>query len=1145
MNLEQSRKLVKATFEQEFDKSRFTIFIKNLIPDLENVPFSQSGIAVKHAFGDYISHFERIGKIRDDDKELDVLIVYLKHESHLDRARTMQRNFIAYYLNGSRGGKLKDAALVAFVSPSKVSWRFSFVEMQYKTKLDEHNNKVKIYEEYTHAKRMSFLVGKGEGSHTAQSQLATMLFNTKTSYLSVKEAFNIEVVTDEFYIKYRELFIRLKSELENIIKKYKIIESEFQVKKIDIVDFTKKLLGQIVFLYFLQKRGWFGIAKGSKWGEGSKRFIRELFNQQHCSYSNFFNDVMEPLFYEALRINRKQDDDYYSRFNCRIPFLNGGLFDPINSYDWVNTDVLIPNDLFSNNRITTEGDIGDGILDVFDRYNFTVNEDEPLEKEVAIDPEMLGKVFENLLEVKDRKAKGSYYTPRDIVHYMCQKSLVDYLHQNLGDTVSRDDLSDLVFNGHLYKEFEVYYDKLENKQDLQKKSIKNRIGQHAVNIDELLDNVLVCDPAVGSGAFPVSMMSEIVKLRLLLREMKLVTETIPEEQRINLPYYLKKHCIQNSLYGVDIDSGAIEIAKLRMWLSLIVDEDDVIDALPNLDYKVVCGNSLTGIEITTLNYTLFSELEVIKEQYKKESDVHKKIDQKYMIDALLQKLSIGHYDFDFHVFFSEVFHDRDGFDIIIGNPPWEKVKPHDPEFFKLYDSDYRKYSKEKQNLLKSELRRDYSIEQAYDKYLNSRKSTLDYAKIHYKLQGSSDLNLFKMFIERSIGISKSIICWLVPGSVTIDDGSAGMRNYLLNENVLDELIGFTNRDKLFRSVDNNQKFVILSLVKGRCEKDINVYGWIPKTEDLPGLKKISLDIHFFKKLDKSNLTFLLDSSPKSYDLLDRFRSDERVKRMADLPFHYWREYDATMDAKYFNDIKGRHKLFSGKAINHFDCMAKGWIEKHGRSAIWKPMAFPKDEASHRTEYYVDSIPEKMQLHHDQDESNFRIVIQNVTGAVANIRTLYTCTLHKKHMTNNSLHNVFIGRNDKELFYYLGLLNSFVVDWQARLKVASNLNKFILESFLLVDYAKADEYTRNRISDLSFYLSNVCSDYQDLESTFNSCEGISRFEAEIELNDLAARLYSLSRSDFDFILSYFELVKNELKEELIKTYFDQYELKIRA
>ena len=179
-------------------------------------------------------------------------------------------------------------------------------------------------------------------------------------------------------------------------------------------------MGQIVFLYFLQKKGWLGVAKGQDWGTGPHDFLRRLANGDYGKYDNFFNDVLEPLFYDTLATDRGHEA-WCNRFQCRIPFLNGGLFEPLGDYDWRKIDIALPNKLFTNSAVFEEGITGTGVLDVFDRYNFTVNEAEPLEKEVAIDPEMLGKVFENLIEDNRRKGLGAYYTPRDIVHYMCQE----------------------------------------------------------------------------------------------------------------------------------------------------------------------------------------------------------------------------------------------------------------------------------------------------------------------------------------------------------------------------------------------------------------------------------------------------------------------------------------------------------------------------------------------------------------------------------------------------------------------------------------------------------------------------------------------------------------------------------------------------
>lgn len=433
MDIQQARRIIRNTFESSFDKVKFIDFIKDLLNQYdESKAFHLRGCYIPKAFENIIKSYERIGTYNDPEgKKIDLLIVYLQKETTLDRARTAQRNFIANYLKG-RGEK--DAGLVAFVSPEEDDWRFSFVKMEYKFEKTAEGD-VKVKEEFTPARRYSFLVGKSESSHTAQSCFLPILqddtYRPKLS--EIEGAFAIEKVTKEFYEKYRYLFLEIKNSLDEIVEKDTEIKQEFQDKGVNVVDFSKKLLGQIVFLYFLQKKGWFGVDKGQKWGSGSKHFLRELFGKKHCDYKNFFNEVLEPLFYEALRNDRSYDDHYFSYFKCKIPFLNGGLFDPLNNYDWSKIDILLPDMLFSNQIKTKEGDIGTGILDIFDRYNFTVKEDEPLEKEVAVDPEMLGKVFENLLEVKDRKSKGTYYTPREIVHYMCQQSLINYLFTEVND----------------------------------------------------------------------------------------------------------------------------------------------------------------------------------------------------------------------------------------------------------------------------------------------------------------------------------------------------------------------------------------------------------------------------------------------------------------------------------------------------------------------------------------------------------------------------------------------------------------------------------------------------------------------------------------------------------------------------------------
>jgi len=586
MNKEQARELIRETFQDAFSKEKFKIFLKNSFHSIDlSKTFHLHGQYIKDSFKEFIKSYQRIGQYIDaDGKAIDMLIVHLQKETSLVRARTAQRNFVARYLK-DRGEK--DAGLVAFVSPDDCDWRFSFVKMEYRFEQSDQGT-FKAKEHFTPARRYSFLVGKNENSHTAQRQLVSLLSQDVNHPVmtEIEDVFNIEKVSQEFFERYRELYLQIKESLDLNVESDSKIKEDFIRHGVDTVDFAKKLLGQIVFLYFLQKKGWFGVEKGCVWGSGPKNFLRKLFNRDNVGYDNFFNDVLEPLFYEALAIDRGPSA-YWDKLKCRIPFLNGGLFEPLNGYSWETTDILLDNKLFSNQEKTKQGDIGTGVLDVFDRFNFTVKEDEPLEKEVAVDPEMLGKVFENLLGVKDRKSKGAFYTPRQIVHYMCQESLINYLATECGDGIDRRQLEDFIRHGEMNIEHEARIIKEGKETKDYPHMIGDSIRSHALEMDTKLVHIKVCDPAVGSGAFLVGMMNEIIRARNTL------TNYI-ENGKTRTLYNFKRQAIQHSLYGVDIDPGAVEIAKLRLWLSLVVDEEDMqeIKPLPNLDYKIMQGNSL-------------------------------------------------------------------------------------------------------------------------------------------------------------------------------------------------------------------------------------------------------------------------------------------------------------------------------------------------------------------------------------------------------------------------------------------------------------------------------------------------------------------------------------------------------------------------
>lgn len=675
MDKQQATTLITSTFEHAFNESQYIRFLRELfngqIDESDDRKFDFYGQYIPDSFKESVRRYKRLGTYTDPDgHEVDLLVVILRRDGALERARTMQRNFAAYHLKRRE----KETAIIAYTTEDRDDWRFSMVRREPVVAFSEKGNLI-ARDELTPVRRYSFLVGQNERSHTAQQQLFPILVDDKNDPTldRLEEAFNIETVTKEFFERYKNLFLQLKEELDRLTVQNPHVQAEFSQKGLETANFAKKLLGQIVFLYFLQKKGWLGVREDENWGAGPKNFMRQLFERNGVTYDNFFNDVLESLFYEALAIERP--DNVYARLNVKIPFLNGGLFEPVANYDWRNIDIMIDNRVFAS------------IFDTFDLYNFTVREDEPLDKEVAVDPEMLGKVFENLLEVTDRKSKGAFYTPREIVHFMCQESLINYLCTSTGENGSREDIATFIRFGELAVQNDTAKEAGTVSYTYQ---MPESIRSHAKKLDEALASVRICDPAIGSGAFPVGMMQEIIKAREVL-----TTYLGSSDERTT--YHFKRHAIQESIYGVDIDPGAIDIAKLRLWLSLVVDEVDYHDIkpLPNLDYKIICGNSLLSVRRDLFNDHLFSDLKKLKDKHFDETDPAVKQKQRFEIDSLIAQLTGDHIHFDIRIHFSEVFREEDGgkggFDLVIGNPPYlriQGIRKDDPKLADTYKREF-------------------------------------------------------------------------------------------------------------------------------------------------------------------------------------------------------------------------------------------------------------------------------------------------------------------------------------------------------------------------------------------------------------------------------------------------------------------------
>lgn len=446
------------------------------------------------------------------------------------------------------------------------------------------------------------VIGPDERLHTAAQRINMLeVVDEKISPLELQikhdKAFDVEEVTKEFYDKFTEIFHILDKDIAE------------ENPQLDTGKQTQIILNRLIFLYFIQKKGWLN---------NNKRYLYENFLtywKKNPEGNSFYSDFLFELF-QAL----SSQDNLYKDILGNVPFLNGGLFEvnPFPISPKLQPRLVIKNSTFKQ--------IFDYLLE---RFNFTVREDTPLDIEVAIDPEMLGKIFENLILKLEkgedlRKKTGSYYTPRVIVHFMCQQSLKEYLGSE--SEIDKSKIESLFTMGPA--------DQL-SEEELKKLETLISIPQARL-LKSLIKKAYILDPAVGSGAFLVGMLHEMFSIIKLSDIREFGQEYI---QRSNYNYELKRELIETSLCGVDIQDQAVRICELRLWLSLIVDYEKVegedVPPLPNLNYKIRCGDSLIeklfghNVQLDQLVQTdkgrqLIDEIREIKEDYFLEPNIQEK-----------------------------------------------------------------------------------------------------------------------------------------------------------------------------------------------------------------------------------------------------------------------------------------------------------------------------------------------------------------------------------------------------------------------------------------------------------------------------------------------------------------------------------------
>ena len=571
---------IQNIFKQRYNQAKWKQFLGETFANaqLTPTPKTLTGIDINVA-----SQAQNLGYILLDEngieRQIAVYEVTLAPGIILERNRVGLRNLLRKYWQNI------DAAFIAYHRPESANWRFTYVSEL--TGYDAEGEFIKIK---TEPKRYTYLLGEGESIKTAVERFERIVKKgNKVTLDDVKEAFSVEKLSKTFFDEYKKHY--------DIFCKYMvsqpgIYQTIFNGEEKAIRDFNKKLLGRIVFLYFIQKKGWLGVPKNQSWGKGDFNFLTNHFQSfQHPEL--FYQDFLSVLFFDTLNTKRRDDLIKLGEGEaCRIPYLNGGLFEEENKH---HRNLIFTAKLFEN------------LFNFFDQYNFTIYEDDPNDHTVAVDPEMLGHIFENLLE--DNKDKGAYYTPKEIVHYMCQESLIEYLttwFENQGyDIIGYASIGnpqqpelfpinefrqgqlelEIVVTSPSKKIDRILIEKLlkKNLDDQDQKLIK----QYSAEFHQALDRVKICDPAIGSGAFPMGLLHEIFTAKQTLYTFEFGNTTNFDASGVKL------NIIQNSIYGVDIERGAVDIARLRFWLSLIVDEPEP-KALPNLDYKIVVGNSLVS-----------------------------------------------------------------------------------------------------------------------------------------------------------------------------------------------------------------------------------------------------------------------------------------------------------------------------------------------------------------------------------------------------------------------------------------------------------------------------------------------------------------------------------------------------------------------
>ena len=983
-----------------------------------------------------------MGKITlSDGHILAVYEVELSDNISIKRNRAGIRNLLC---SNWKGMGCVGAFMLCFRKNEAVL-RFSYVSEAFAFAEDGSLKK-----ESTDTKRFTYLLGKGHRSRTAIKQFEELKKST-LDLKAITKAFSVEALSDAFFNEYKKQYedivefitgkrmVKVSNKWEEKVTGTPCKElmqefCQFPDPEKAVRDYVKKLMGRLVFIQFLQKKGWMGCPAGEAWNGGDKEFVQNLFAKA-TNKDTFVDDVLEPLFND---INTKRAGDLTScpnvGTNIKIPYLNGGLFEKDN-HD--NISFPLPKKFMQN------------MLDFFASYNFTIDENDPDDAEIGVDPEMLGRIFENMLE--DNKDKGAFYTPKEIVQYMCRESLIAYLQTDITDETIKESI----------RQFVTTHDAT---------TLSNNLK--AV-IDQKLKDVKICDPAIGSGAFPMGLLHELYACRKPL-------EGLDDDAAANI----KTHIIQNNIYGVDIENGAVEIARLRFWLALIVDEKTP-HALPNLDFKIMQGNSLLeqykGVDLSKImennhsingnvQMTLFeNDINVLRHQlialrkeyfntYNKKQKESLRITMRGIVQQQIdntvnkftgktgkeknERIKMGNIDiaatsefFLWHTWFSDVF-ENGGFDIVIGNPPYFVYQAQHIGEIDVLRKD-----------------KDYTI--AFGGKLNAYKLFL--------------ANALKKLIK-----SNGVNCFIFQNSFLGDKQATNLRKYVLEKAQIINIESFPERDskkkRVFESVKMSVCIPTIRNTSTNNQFTVNIWDDKYKTSGL----STSFNRDDIKAIDCTD--YVIPRLKKEYKGI--------IIKMISKKFYpikcYEGELNITFHKKMFNQITCNPIILKGASIQryyHTLQMSQGQIEY-------------LDEKAYLSQFYKS---EKAQ-HHNYE----RIAMQGMTGANDKLRLVMTIISAGYYLGNSC--NYILPQTNIDTKALLAILNSKAINWFFRcFSTNSNVNGYEVENLPIphIDQSTQSILAEKVASILSIKASNYCNSTIDIEN---------------EIDKIVYELYGLTKEE---------------------------------